>query len=246
MHEALVNNKTYTIEGYLAEFGRLSTKNGAMNQVNNPIPVCPDCKKDMTLRATHRSNRDSHFAHIRNSGPCPSKNAAAAPYKYLKPTKPDLIHAKEICHFIRDHWCLVFQAMNKRIPKLTSQEFLVILKRATQHNVWAYTGLDIDELPSLLSTILDFPDGKDRKYWLRFWYSSPIRHLEQLWINPGQRGVLYRSSYFHPITVRRPRKQHVCRSKPIAFSPIRLTSKCLKPYESDLIDNWIKKHPAFS
>lgn len=244
MQEALVNGVELTVQKYIKNYGNPKAEGDCGDRSDLPTPFCPECDKNMIIRAK-RGKRDAHFAHVRNSGPCPTKAAAAAPYKTLKPSKPDPVNAQKIRLFVRDNWPKVFRAMEEHLPKLSTKEFLALLKRATRNNVWAYQNLEPREIPSLLCVLADFPDGNGRRYWLRFWFTAATRRPERLWINPELRGTLQRGSYFHPKGVKRPTKIHICRVKPIDIPEAFLTAKCRRPPGHAVVDSWFKRQKAF-
>lgn len=237
MQEAWVAGAKLTVQEYIAEAGNLPPE--------AQEAICPECGKRMTVRAK-RAKRDSHFAHVRNSGPCPTKAAAAAPYKTLKPRDPDWVNAALIREFVRENWHRIFRSMQEHIPKLSEDEFLFLLKRAHRNDLWAYRNLEVKELPSLLSVIRDYPDGRGRKYWLRFWFTAATRRPERLWINPLSRGALQRGSYFHPKGLRTPKKVHICRVTEIEFRDPSTLRQCRKPVGAEIVESWLRRQKAFA
>lgn len=210
---------------------------------------CPYCHHDLFIR---QGTKHIHFWHGTNPAYCQSIVPFGQPYMGLTPTKPNLAHAAALRTQFKGEWQLHYNELANLIPLFSYVEFLLLLKEALSKNIFAYTGMRIEDMPYVLVLALDYPPttsiGKKRGFWFRFWYTSSVRKAEDLWINTPENIELVRASFLPP-------------SPPVRFPDFdtdlvtdkiqkrscfrQATPPNLKPFIIDEVAKWFEKHPSF-
>lgn len=214
-----------------------------------PPAECPYCHKDLFLR---QGTKIIHFWHGPSMEYCPSKTPFGRPYMSLTPTQPDLAHAAALREQFKAEWQLHYQELERLIPLLSYKEFLSLLKEALSKNIFAYTGMTIEDIPYVLVLALDYvpstSSGKKRQFWFRFWYETSIRCVDDLWIKTPADVVLIRASFTPP----KPPVEFpdydtgLIADKPRERQPFRQASLPKLPtFVVEEVTQWFQAHPSF-
>lgn len=210
---------------------------------------CPYCHHDLFLR---QGTKTLHFWHGTSKEFCPSKEPFGRPYISLTPTKPDRAHAAALREQFKAAWQLHYQELERLIPLLSYNEFLLLLREALSKEIFAYTSMAIEDVPYVLVLALDYvPETskqKKRGFWFRFWYTSSIRRIEDLWIRAPEEVTLIRASFIPPqvpalfpdydtgLVADKP----LDRVQFLAKAPPKLPS-----FVVEKVEDWFLRHPSF-
>ncbi len=186
-----------TPDEYLSRYGN---KPLGANTDPRPRVRCGFCDQAMHLVAGRTEDTVGHFAHLPNSGFCPTKAPSALPYGRLKPRNPDPEGAKRIRQEAMDNWRWVYAMVKKNVPAFQPTEFVALIKAADEDGLWGYRNLTLQQVPELLLVSRDFTPATSptRLYWFRFWFSANIQRLEDLWIQSPGSVTLHRASFPRP------------------------------------------------
>jgi len=253
MHEALhpTQNKKITAQEYFVEFGQPEADSSAVD--DRPRARCPFCPQ---LMSTVAARQGGHFAHLPKSDWCPSKEKTAEPYLNLRPAAPDEAAAKLLKAHFRESWRLHYARLAEIAPGLAHTEFIELLVRANRLNIWAYKELRPEHLPYVLTLLADFSPASGRRktsedgvrvparrLWLRFMYSSNVRHADDLWIFPRGETKFFRVSYHAPARAR-PSGKDILKSTEIERSSGFLTSPVspIPTFVEEAVERWLAAH----
>ncbi|TXC79125.1 hypothetical protein [Paraburkholderia azotifigens] len=243
--------KPITAEQYFLEFGRPVASSSAVD--NRPRAKCPFCPQRMSVVGAAKGG---HFAHLPKSLWCPSKEKTAEPYLKLTPTEPDDEAAARLKADFRETWPLHYARLEEIAPGFSHREFIVLLSRANQLNIWAYKDLQLQHLPYILPLLADFSPATGRqlrndananvpvrRLWLRFMYSSEVRRAEDLWIHPSGKVEFFRVSY-RPPARSAPRPKDILKSVEIERTDAFLsaTPRLLPGFVIAEIEKWLDLH----
>lgn len=197
-----------TISQYLREFG-----NDALQ--SRERARCPVCDQRLNTVAVSSVNSIGHFAHQKNSGFCPTKSKAEAPYSDLTPQNPDPEAAKRIKAAFLANWEKHYSKLNSIVTKLAIQEFKNVINTANKERIWEYAQLEEFHLPYVFATLMDFPpcrsykkDGRPaRKEWYRCWFDATVRRYDDIWIYRETPLKFWRAWYEPPEGKKKPRTE---------------------------------------
>jgi hypothetical protein len=83
-------------------------------------------------------------------------------------------------------------------------------------------------------------------YWLRFFYDSTLRHIEDLWIRPGAPRPLYRVTYDAPPSGRAPGLKDLRKSTRLRIDTTFLAApsppKALETWLEEKVESWFARH----
>lgn len=189
MRQALhpTENRPITVVEYIQQFGTRLDHRGYKNQ--RPPARCPACNEDMHPRGEVDPEVDGVFAHKPNSTAyCPLKQSAAQPYQVLPQNNPDIAAAQRLRNSFFLHWKYHWQLLRRFAPYADIAEFISLVRYADQHCIWQYRELLEYEIPYIFLVLKDFPPIKSkgkwlRREWIRFWFDSRVRTIDDLWIN---------------------------------------------------------------
>jgi len=180
-----------------SEYIQLAAKNGFQLPNEYEGGRCPVCKKRMNVRAGHKKG-DGHFYHNDNLF-CPTKNPSSRPYLGKPPTEADPAASAHNREYAKNNIEHIWSRLNEMVPLLDLKEFIAILEKAKQINVYGYVGLDPCLLPYVYVTLINFlpskSRNKQRKLKFCFFYESDVEGYEDLWIDRGRTCHLTRISY---------------------------------------------------
>ena len=186
---------------YIKEFGH---KDVVGKEVDlRPEAICPFCGGNVYSAA--EKTRTPHFRHHPGAF-CPSMEPAGRPYLPLTPNNPDPVAGAVLRAAFRLHWRRHYVAIRRLVPCLSPEEFVDLIRIASEQGVWDYIGFEEIDIPYVFLLMADFPpwtstkaNGKhERDLWLRFFYNPEVRAVEDLWIIPRQNVVLHRVSFKAP------------------------------------------------
>lgn len=179
-------NRPITVVEYIQLFGPRLDHLGKQN--SRPPARCPACNEDMHPRGESDPEVDGVFAHKPNSiAYCPLKQSAAQPYQILPQTNPDIVAAKRLRSSFFAHWKYHWKLLRDYAPFADIAEFIALIRYADQQCIWHYKNLQEYEIPYIFLVLKDFPPIKSkgkwlRKEWIRFWFDSRVRTIDDLWI----------------------------------------------------------------
>ena len=170
-----------------------------IQEVNNALKAkCPVCKAQMNVRAGKKKD-DGHFYHL-NVSSCPTIEPSSQPYKNLPPSTTDKNTANSNRNFVADNMSKIWSRVNEIVPYLDLKEFIKILDRAKQLNIYGYINLNPELIPYTYVTLINFlpskSQNKQRKLKFCFFYESISNTTEGLWFNNGNPSRLIRISYY--------------------------------------------------
>lgn len=230
------------------EFQKRHSRTTTTGLVDIPAE-CPYCHNDLFLR---QGTKTIHFWHGTSKDFCPSKEPFGRPYLPLTPTEPDLAHAAALREQFKAEWQLHYRELERLIPCMSCEEFLLLLNEALRRDIFAYTNMTIDDVPYVMVLALDYvPETsykQERRFWFRFWYSSKIRQIDQLWIVPPSEVELIRASFTPPVAPERfpDYDTGLIADKPMARTLfLEATPRELPSIIVDKVTNWFRRHPAF-
>lgn len=163
-HEVQLNEKALHPE----RGGRITVPEHIQEYGNDELEewekaLCPVCKRPLNNVAPSSVDSIGHFAHQRNSGYCPTKASAAAPYCGLPPRNPDPTAAIRIKTAFLENWQEHFSMLNWLVKGLSVDEFIDIIKTANNERIWEYAQLEAFQIPFVFATLADFPQSKSFK-----------------------------------------------------------------------------------
>ena len=238
-------NDKITVPEHINEFG------------NDPLEsweeaMCPVCKRRLKNVAPSSVNSIGHFAHKKNSGYCPTKAKAAAPYCGLPPRNPDPAAAVRIKTAFLANWQKHYSRLNWIVKGLAVDEFTSIITIANKERIWEYSQLEEFQLPYVFATLADFPQsrsfkGKDgtpvRKKWFRCWFDATVQRYDDLWIHRETPLLFWRAWYDLPSVKRKPSSEDLIDSYEMELSADFLKDeKLLNPYVVKTISDWLNRH----
>ncbi|WP_152555048.1 hypothetical protein [Desulfonatronum thiodismutans] len=202
---------------------------------NRPLARCPACNEAMHPRGEADPEVDGVFAHKpKSTAYCPLKESAARPYQILPPTNPDLGKAERLRSAFFLHWKHHWKLIRDYAPFADIKEFIALIRHADQQRLWQYRNIQELEVPFIFLVLKDFPPIKSkgkwlRKEWIRFWFDSRVRSVEDLWINTTGDWRIVKAIYAVP------------RKKDVVPGPAQLKSTEVPPLKLNFLD---KVEPA--
>lgn len=195
-------NNAISVVEYIELFGNRLNHLGDKN--NRPPARCPACNEDMHPRGEIDPIVDGVFAHKPNSTAyCPLKQSAAQAYEILPPKDPDLAAAQQLRSSFFSHWKYHWQILRDHAPYTDITEFIGLINYSNKQRIWQYRNLQEHEIPYIFLVLKDFPPIKSkgkwlRKDWIRFWFDSRVRAIDDLWINTTGDWRIVKATYATP------------------------------------------------
>lgn len=215
---------------------------------------CPVCKRRLNVVAPSSVDSIGHFAHQRNSGYCPTKAKAAAPYCGLPPRNPDPVAALRIKTAFVEDWQKHFSMLNWLVKGLAIDEFTGIIATANRERIWEYAQLEAFQLPYVFATLADFPQNKSfkgrdgspvRKKWFRCWFDDTVQRYDDLWIHRETPLLFWRAWYDLPAGKRKPSSEDLLDSYGLELSADFLEHEvALNPYVEKKVSDWLRRYFA--
>ena len=123
---------------------------------------CPVCEQVVSVKAPNSPKVNTHFAHAKNSG-CPlTVEAGKAFERFAKTERVSAAEAARIKQYALDNIESIYQRAKEICPELMWTEFLPLLEKASQHNIWSFKDFNPGYLPYVLLCCEElFPGGRD-------------------------------------------------------------------------------------
>ncbi len=246
MHKALhpYQEDRITVAQHIAEFGKSFA-------IDRERARCPFCKQQMSVRASSAPNAIGHFAHMPNSGFCPTKEASGMPYLGKHPKNPDIHHANQVKQEFALNWQKHFMKLYELVPGLHYEEFKSAVRLANKERIWEYANLEQYHLPYIFATLMDYPSTSSyknnkgehaRKCWFRCWFDSSVQCYDDLWIQRREPLMLIRAWYRQPLQGK-PKLDDLLDFYPLSVTDEFLQSeRQLTPVVIKLLAPWIQQY----
>jgi hypothetical protein len=196
-------NQSITVPHYINEFGTKLDKHG--DERIRPLARCPACSGEMHTKGETNPTVDGVFSHQPNTNHfCPLKVSAAEPYEVLPPVDEDPNRTRALRASFMNNWKYHYSLMKDYLKVLSIFDFIKLIKFADKNRIWSYRHAEENQIPYILLVLKEFPPVKSkgkyiRRDWIRFWFDSRVRSLEDLWIETNGDWFLIRATYANPI-----------------------------------------------
>ncbi|AFL68853.1 hypothetical protein [Sulfurospirillum barnesii] len=195
-------NESITVTQYIAEFGAKLDAYGNKNL--RLFPRCPACGNNMYTKGETNPEVDGVFSHQPNcNGFCPLKESAGKCYEILLPIDEDPYKTKALRSSFFKHWKFHYNLMKSYLKVLDIFDFIKLIKYADKNKIWSYRHIEEKQIPYIFLVLKEYPPVGNknkliRKDWLRFWFDSRVRTLEDLWIHTNKDWILIKATYANP------------------------------------------------
>lgn len=246
------NNQTISIADYVMRYGHQAIDSIITNNI--PRARCPFCGGELSVVA-EAARTTQHFRHLPRTI-CPSKSPAGAPYINLPEGQRDEDAGVELRTSFRRRWIYHFKMVNRLVPFLSPEEFVNLLRLASERRIWDYVDFNEAYIPYALVLQADFPpwtstrrEGKtQRNLWIRFWYNSDVTTINMLWNEPIDRVELYRA-FFEPPTTKRGRPAYTdlikYEEQIINLDFLNEPQPYIAQFIVDAVNNWFNERDDF-
>lgn len=195
-------NKSITVVDYINEFGVKLDGNGHLRV--RPFSRCPACGREMHTKGEANPTVDGVFSHQPNVDQfCPLKASAERPYINLPPVDEDQNRAKALRYSFINNWKFHYGLMKGHLTVLSIFDFINLIKFADSNRIWSYRHVEEAQLPYIFLALKEFPPVKSkgkyiRRDWVRFWFDSRVRSLDDLWIETNGDWLMIKATYANP------------------------------------------------
>jgi hypothetical protein len=156
--------------------------------------ICPFCEDRMHPRGG-RQRANAHFSHY-SGACCPSIERADTRWNALSPRRPSQEQRRLNREFVRSNIDAIWFMLTNQVPYLSIEEFVNMLGRAREIDLYAHSGLTREQVPYSLLTLVDFNVNtsykRERKFKFFFFYKGLAKDSEKLWIDRGEYSELVR------------------------------------------------------
>ncbi|WP_150113931.1 hypothetical protein [Leptospirillum ferriphilum] len=227
-----------TVQTYLSEFGsRLGPDNKPRNR---PNPRCPACLEPMTIYGENRPQHDQVFSHLRNENPapCPLRNSADHKYDFLDEAPQNSETGKSLRQDFFKNWEKHWEVMRTLLHSFMDvKDFISLIHEADRTRLWNRAKLSEWEIPYIFLVRKEWPPVKNkrdgtvlRKEWIRFWFDSRVRTLEDIWIRTQGTPRIIKARYSDPERGGVPGLNHLIDTDVIEIDTNLLESHHKKPH----------------
>ncbi|RZO10679.1 hypothetical protein EKG40_03685 [Pseudomonas moorei] len=198
-----INKSSISPLMYEAEFGKRLDENGKKRIRIDAL--CPACGKGLHLVGDTDPKVDTIFSHYPKTGFCPIKESGKHKYRILPNVDEDPERARELKKSFFNNWKIHWNRFRQYAGHADIEDFITLIEYADKKNVWYYRHLEEHEVIIVFLVIKDFKpvvthEGKVlRKHWVRFWFDSAVRGLEDFWHLPDVDKVMLKASYKVPV-----------------------------------------------
>ena len=195
-------NKSITVLDYINEFGTKLDEHG--DERIRPLARCPACSSEMHTKGETNPTVDGIFSHQPNSNHfCPLKVSEGEPYVILPPVDEDPNRTSALRASFMNNWKYHYSLMKGYLKVLNIFDFIKLIKFADQKRIWSYRHAEENQIPYIFLVLKEFPPVKSkgkyiRRDWIRFWFDSRIRSLEDLQIETNGDWFLVKATYANP------------------------------------------------
>lgn len=166
---------------------------------------CPACEQGLGVKGdgVPNSGIKAHFYHRRDeSAPrCPIKSEGAIRYVVLTERLPDTDLAAKLRKDFFNNWTYHWHQFKSYVKGVDIKDFAKALSELDERKVWRYRDIKEHEVIIVMLATRDFKPVKDkegnflRSRWVRFWFKSEVKELDEFWnLGDGQK-VLIRAEY---------------------------------------------------
>ncbi|MDT8337433.1 MAG: hypothetical protein RQ856_06380 [Candidatus Izemoplasmatales bacterium] len=194
--------RSITVVEYIEEFGAKLNAHG--DERNRSFAKCPACGNDMYTKGEANPEVDGIFSHQPNRDDfCPLKESAGNPYDTLTPIDEDPDKTKALRSSFLKNWKLHYVIMKNYLKVLDIFDFIKLIRYADKKRIWSYRHIEEEQIPYIFLVLKEFPPVMNkqkfiRRDWLRFWFDSRIRALDDLWIKTDGNWLLIKATYANP------------------------------------------------
>lgn len=204
-----------TVQKYLVEFGPRFDSNGKLR--NRPPSRCPACLEPMKIVGEDRLPHDRIFSHIsiNNPPPCPLRNRADHKYEFLEESPQDNEAGRRLRRSFFDNWEKHWGQMLLLLRFMNVQDFIDLIHLADKTRLWNRGKLSEWEIPYIFLVWKEWKpvekrDGTIlRATWIRFWFDSRVRTLEDIWIRTQGNPRIIKALYHNPKRAASPGLDHL-------------------------------------
>ncbi|MFC3651941.1 hypothetical protein ACFONN_10340 [Dyella humi] len=121
---------------------------------------CPVCEQVLLVKAPNSPTVNTHFSHEKNSG-CPlTAEAGKAFERFTKTERVSAAEAARVKQYALENIESIYYRAKDVCPELMWTEFLSLLEKASQHNIWAFKDFNTGYLPYVLLCCAELFLGK--------------------------------------------------------------------------------------
>ena len=209
-----------TVQTYTADFGPKMDSQGRRR--NRPSARCPGCTEPMIIVGDDRPLHDQIFSHQRdvNPPPCPLRNRADYKYEFLHDVPEDTNRGRALRADFFAHWQAHYDKMRKLLNGLMDiGDFIAVIKEADRSRLWSRGNIEEWEVPYIFLVWKEWAPVKThrgevlRSNWLRFWFDSRVRTLDDIWIRTQGDPRIIRATYNNPARGGIPGLRHLVDTK---------------------------------
>lgn len=235
--------RTYTVVQYIQAFG--AKHDQFMRPRVRPAMSCYACNEP-ALPVSEDFPERGHWAHERKKDGeqppwCPLRQPAAIRYEMLPdaPVNPEqgrLLRASFMAHW-QQHWGMIV-TMLLGIGEIHS--FIEFVRHADRSRLWDRSGLEEWLIPYIYLATAEFPPPENpkaaliRSDYLRFWFDSGVRNLDDLWIRYTGNFRFMRARYRAPARGASPGPRHLLDAEPLEVDSEWLSRHFKPPYPYQL------------
>lgn len=228
-----------TVQKYLSEFGSKLGPNGEHRK--RPRSRCPVCLEHMKIVGDDRPPHDQLFSHIgnMNPAPCPLRNSADHKYAFLQEAPQDSAAGKALRRSFFKNWEIHYAKMKKLLNGfVNAEDFINLISEADRARLWHRSKLSEWELPYIFLVWKEWKPVKNkktgdilRKEWIRFWFDSRIRTIDDIWIRTQGTFRIIKARYTPLKRGGIPGLRHLVDTDDVEIDPDFLTFPHNKPHE---------------
>lgn len=240
--------KEVTVQTYTAEFGPKLDPQGRHR--NRPSPRCPGCLEPMIIRGNDRPLHDQVFSHSpdTNPPPCPLRNRADHKYAFLHDVPEDTARGRALRADFFAHWQTHYAHMRKLLNGYVDvDDYIAVIKEADRSRLWSRGNLQEWEVPYIFlawkewAPVIKKGGQPLRPDWLRFWFDSRVRTLEDIWIRTQGDPRIIKAIYKNPARGGIPTLRHLVDTKTLYIDQAFLQAQYRPPIDYVVL----KMHQAF-
>ncbi|MBU2729606.1 hypothetical protein [Acidithiobacillus caldus] len=230
--------KEVTVQTYTAEFGpKLDPQS---RHQNRPRARCPGCLEPMIVVGNDRPLHDQIFSHPRdaNPPPCPLRNRADHKYVFLHDVPVDTARGRALRADFFEHWQTHYAHMRKLLNGyMDVDDFIAVIKEADHSRLWSRGNLQEWEVPYIFlawkewAPVIKKKGQLLRPVWLRFWFDSRVRTLDDIWIRTQGDPRIIKAIYRNPARGGSPTLRHLVDTKTLYIDQAFLQAQYRPPVD---------------
>jgi hypothetical protein len=195
--------KPITAEQYLGEYG--SKHDPKWQNEERPRTRCTACLRVLRLTDESRPVFDQTFGHMPNPMEfCPFKTGTQNNYLTLGNTPKNPARGAEIRSLFFQNWPWHFELIKSYVGHVDIFDFIQRIELADKDDLWGCSNIQEWEIPYVLMVWLPFKpiltisktsNQPLREQWVRFWYDSRVRTINDLWIEVQEPLTMIRATF---------------------------------------------------